>query len=139
MTSLNLSISMRIVYLITKILCIEVRFLTNNGDYNEAFCHLWPTKIENDITKINSAIVKENSERRVMYQRAIQLITKPKYMVFNILLIVAFVHSEQRKRTWLDTGYNNKKKRGLSNLMDIIEYMKSWKFKELKLYIHHTQ
>ena len=40
-------------------------------DFSKSFWYLWPTEIDDDVSNINSAIVKENHGRKERYQRSI--------------------------------------------------------------------
>ena len=54
--------------------------VTDEGNYNDIFCDLWPNQIDNDISKINAAILKENAVRKSRFQRPIRSITKAGYI-----------------------------------------------------------
>ena len=57
---------------------IESNEVTNDGEYNKAFWHIWPATIDGDMTKINDAIVNDNIDRIKRYQRPIQPIHNSK-------------------------------------------------------------
>lgn len=124
----------------------NVDWLDNNGsnnidearsDYNNAFWRLWPSTIQDDLEKLDSAIIKENLERKTRYQRPIRTVTKAEFIIFHALLIGASVHSSQGVRLWREDmfGKSKKVKRGLSEQVDFSKYMRLWRFKEIKRYI----
>ena len=106
-------------------------------DYNNAFWRLWPSKIEEDVKKLENIINKENVERKRRYQRPIRTVTKAEFIVFHALLIGASVHSSQGVRLWREDmfGKSKKTKRGLSEQVDFSKYMRLWRFKEIKRYV----
>ena len=103
-------------------------------NFSEGFWYLWPTEIDDDVNNINSAIVKENHSRKERYQRPIRQITKSEYIVFTALMIGAAVHSDNGEKLW-NAASKKKQKRSLSQNIDYGNYMKQWRFKEIKSFV----
>ena len=104
------------------------------GNYSDLFWHLWPGNLNDDISAINAAIMKENICRKSRYQRPIRVVSKEEYVTFHALLIGASAHTEQGEKLWPDTRVKNKV-RSVFRQVDFGEYMKSWRFKEIKGFI----
>ena len=103
-------------------------------DFSKSFWYLWPTEIDDDVSNINIAIVKENHNRKERYQRCIRKITKSEYVIFTGLMIGAAVHIDNGEKLW-DTASKKKQKKSLSQNIDYGNYMKLWRFKEIKSFV----
>ena len=104
------------------------------GNYSDMFWHLWPGDLNDAVSKINAAIIDENKSRKARYQRPIRIVSKEEYVTFHALLIGAAAHTEQGEKLWPDTRVKNKV-RSVFHPVDFGEYMKSWRFKEIKSFI----
>ena len=67
--------------------------LNDELGYNKKFYLLWPTSFEEDDTKLNEVITKENIKRKEQYQRVINQVTKNEYVWFLVLMIFAILHN----------------------------------------------
>lgn len=115
----------------------DTNTFTDQTDFNASFWCMWPTSIEDDLDKLNEAIVLDNENRRQNYQRVIRMVSKVEYIKFHALLIGATAYSEIGERLWASDVQNVRKKRrnGLSRRVDFGKYMKQWRFKQIRQYI----
>ena len=96
----------------------------------ELFWSLWPTNIDDDVEKLNEALVSYNRERKEKYQRVMKHVTKSEFYVFIALLIEASVHKVQGSKFWSDGRRDNNKV--LFEKVDFSKYMMKWRFHEIK-------
>ena len=108
-------------------------FKNNNfKDVAEAFWSTWPVDIDEDITRLNEAIKAENTLRKERFQHVLREVTKKEFKIFHALLIGATLHSKKGTALW---PKKNAKRRSLAASVDYGEWMKEWRFKEIKQYI----
>lgn len=67
-------------------------------NYSESYWQLWPTNVDEDISKINIANDKENHCRKERYQRPLCILSKSKYIMFTVLILGAAVHSDSGEK-----------------------------------------
>uniref|UniRef100_A0A7S2RJD5 Uncharacterized protein n=1 Tax=Eucampia antarctica TaxID=49252 RepID=A0A7S2RJD5_9STRA len=100
-------------------------------NYSESFWHLWPKNIEDDITKINPTIVNDNHSRKERYQRALRMLNTSEYIMFTALMLGAAVYNDDGEKLWNATS-DKKRRQDLLQNIDYGQYMKQWRFKEIK-------
>lgn len=114
----------------------DTRF--SSTSYADGFWTLWPTDIESEVEKLNNIIERDNIKRKENYQRPIKKVQKSEYIMFHALTIAASAYAGQGETLWLQEYYKNKTKRikrGLSETVDFGEYLKLWRFDQIKMYI----
>ena len=109
----------------------------DTGNYNDAFWLLWSDEIKDDVTKLNMYVKTINEKRKERFQRVIKDVTRPEFIIFHALLIGASVYSAQGVKLWNEDEYrrgrNGKRvRRGLSKRVNFGDYMKLWRFKQIK-------
>ena len=112
--------------------------IKNKNSYTEMFWKLMLSNTDFDIEKLNEIISADNLKRREKFQRPIRLATRSEYIKFHAILIGATVYSQKGEKLWhnQNEGLTNKRiKRTFSQEPNFGEYMKLWRFKELKHYI----
>ena len=62
--------------------------------------------------------------------------TKSEYIIFLALLIEAYINKMQGIKLWLDGRANNRG--GLAPKVDFTDYMKRWRFWEIKMLVPFT-
>ena len=109
-----------------------------DDSYADAFWKLWPCDIESEIAKLNNIIERDNIKRKENYQRPIKKVEKSEYLMFHALMIASSAYSGQGETLWLREYYKNKTKKrriGLLQAVDFGEYLKLWRFDQIKMYI----
>ena len=76
---------------------------------------------------MNEKIEDYNELRKKKIQKVIQIVTKSEFIVFHALLILTSQVAKIGTRLW-----NKSEKSSFCNNIDFIEYMKEWRFKEIK-------
>ena len=102
---------------------------------SSAFWGSWPIDAISEIARINIAIDTENVQRKERYQRVIRHVSVKEFKYFNALMIGASVHGKQGTELWSKTNGVQKRRRTLSSGIDFGEYMKEWRFKEIKHFV----
>ena len=107
------------------------------GDMPTSFIHcfmkMWPVDFWEDLSRLNDVIVANNVERKKNFQKPIKKVNKCEYLRFLALLIAASQYSKQGTQLW--RSGNDKKLEGFSETVDFSEYMKEWRFKQLRQFI----
>ena len=104
----------------------------------EAFWKLWPGDLDEDVATLNKIIEEDNKKRKEKYQRVIRRVSKAEFIIFHSLLIGASNYTQQGEKLWRDqTRSNRKRRKGLLLEVDFGNYMKDWRFKQIKYYISH--
>ena len=62
----------------------EVSFVRggSNSKKSDLFWRLWPSNIDDDVDKLNEALVNFNKDRKDKYLRVIKTITKSEFLIF---------------------------------------------------------
>ena len=116
---------------------VPTKFECCENDYNASFWSLWPTKIDDDVERLNKVITLDNIIRKKNYQRPIRVVTKKEFVIFHALMIGAAVYCEAGEKLWFNEAQHNRNKRRstLSEKNDFSKYMKHWRFKQIRQYI----
>ena len=96
--------------------------------------------MDRDLELLNQIITDDNLKRREKLQRPNRLATKAELIKFIALMIGASVFSQQGEKLWISEreGKTGKKRKlTLSHQVDFGQYLKLWRFKELKHYVFH--
>ena len=94
------------------------------------FMKMWPVNFWEDLSQLNDAITANNVERKKNFQKPIKRVNKYEYLRFLALFIAASQYSKQGTRLW--KSGNDKKLEGFSETVDFSDYMKEWRFKQLR-------
>ena len=97
------------------------------------FMKMWPVKFWEDLSQLNDVITATNVERKKNFQKPIKRVNKNEYLCFFALFIAASQYLKQGTRLW--KSGNDKKLEGFSETVDFSDYMKEWRFKQLRQFI----
>ena len=90
---------------------------------------------------LNEIIAEDNLKRKEKLQRPIRLATKSELIKFIALMIGASAFAHQGVKLWMnekDIERGKKRRSTLSHHVDFGQYLKLWRFKELKHYVFHV-
>ena len=116
----------------------EEDLFEGNENRTEAFWNLWPGDLDEDVAALNNIIEENNKKRKENYQRVIRSVSKAEFIIFHALLIGASNYTQQGEKLWRDQSRKSRKRRkGLLLEVNFGNYMKEWRFKQIKYYISH--
>ena len=108
----------------------------NDPDCCDRFWDVWPRSVDTDLERINIAIDTENTKNKESYKRTIRSVNKDEYFIFHALMIASMMYVQQGSALWKEARKNLKKRRvGFSDEIDFGEYMKWWRFKQIKYFV----
>ena len=111
---------------------------SDDNNFSKMFWFLWPGHIKDDTEILNMCIDEDNKKRKERYQRPIRHVSENEFVIFHALIIASAKYQEQGEKLWACTEPKHLKKRrksGLSKGVDFNDYMKLWRFKQIKHYL----
>ena len=107
----------------------------SENSFAQSFWALWPGHLDEDVEKLQKVIKNKNKIGRERHARPMRHVTKSEFTILNALMIGSIVFAQSGHNLWKINETQNKVRKKLSSNVDCGEYIKLWRFKELRLVV----